>query len=92
MLLGGFSQGGSLAAYAGLTYKQPLAGLLLLSCWAPIHQCLRKVLSWLCSHYNYHYNSCKLLQEALESNKSIPILQCHGKFALYNNYNVLLLL
>lgn len=40
---GGFSQGGSLAAFAGLTYTKPLAGLLLLSCWVPLHDTLMKV-------------------------------------------------
>ncbi|XP_003383491.1 PREDICTED: acyl-protein thioesterase 1-like [Amphimedon queenslandica] len=40
ILLGGFSQGGSLAAFAGLTYPKPLAGLLLLSCWVPLHDSL----------------------------------------------------
>ncbi len=43
LILGGFSQGGSLAAYAGLTYKQPLAGIVLLSCWVPLNQFLKKV-------------------------------------------------
>ena len=40
---GGFSQGGSLAAFAGLTYTKPLAGLLLLSCWVPLHEKLVNV-------------------------------------------------
>ena len=40
---GGFSQGGSLAAFAGLTYTKPLAGLLLLSCWVPLHDKLINV-------------------------------------------------
>jgi len=35
--LGGFSQGGALALYAGLTYPRPLAGILAFSCWLPKH-------------------------------------------------------
>ncbi|XP_050438602.1 acyl-protein thioesterase 2-like [Adelges cooleyi] len=38
VLLGGFSQGGSLALYAALTYHKPLAGILVLSCWLPLRK------------------------------------------------------
>lgn len=38
VLLGGFSQGGALALYSGLTYSKPLAGILALSCWIPLHE------------------------------------------------------
>lgn len=38
ILLGGFSQGGALALYAGLSYPKPLAGILALSCWLPLHK------------------------------------------------------
>ncbi|CAG2164114.1 unnamed protein product [Oppiella nova] len=37
IVLGGFSQGGALALYAGLTYPRPLAGILAFSCWLPKH-------------------------------------------------------
>lgn len=37
ILLGGFSQGGALALYSGLTYPKPLAGIIALSCWIPLH-------------------------------------------------------
>ncbi|KAF9419027.1 hypothetical protein HW555_004354 [Spodoptera exigua] len=37
ILLGGFSQGGALALHAGLTYPEPLAGIMSLSCWLPRH-------------------------------------------------------
>lgn len=37
ILLGGFSQGGALALHAALTYPQPLAGVMSLSCWLPRH-------------------------------------------------------
>lgn len=38
ILLGGFSQGGALALYAGLTYDKPLGGIIALSCWLPLHK------------------------------------------------------
>ncbi|CAK1556255.1 unnamed protein product [Leptosia nina] len=37
ILLGGFSQGGALALHAALTYPEPLAGVMSLSCWLPRH-------------------------------------------------------
>lgn len=36
VFLGGFSQGGALALYSGLTYTKPLAGILAMSCWIPL--------------------------------------------------------
>ncbi|KAG4072349.1 hypothetical protein HA402_004281 [Bradysia odoriphaga] len=36
IILGGFSQGGALALYAGLTFAEPLAGIMALSCWLPL--------------------------------------------------------
>lgn len=38
VVLGGFSQGGALALYSALTYDQPLAGVIALSCWLPLHK------------------------------------------------------
>lgn len=38
ILLGGFSQGGALALYSGLTQSPPLAGVMALSCWLPLHK------------------------------------------------------
>lgn len=38
IVLGGFSQGGALALYSALTYKKPLAGVIGLSCWLPLHK------------------------------------------------------
>lgn len=38
IFLGGFSQGGALSLYAGLTYTKPLAGIMALSCWLPLHK------------------------------------------------------
>lgn len=36
--IGGFSQGGGLAVHTGLRYSKPLAGVLALSCWLPLHK------------------------------------------------------
>lgn len=38
IVLGGFSQGGALALYSALTYNKPLAGVVALSCWLPLHK------------------------------------------------------
>lgn len=38
IIVGGFSQGGALALYTGLTSTQPLAGIVALSCWLPLHK------------------------------------------------------
>ncbi|XP_063976490.1 acyl-protein thioesterase 1 [Diachasmimorpha longicaudata] len=38
IVLGGFSQGGALALYSALTYNKPLAGVVALSAWLPLHQ------------------------------------------------------
>ncbi|KAJ8670328.1 hypothetical protein QAD02_001587 [Eretmocerus hayati] len=38
IVLGGFSQGGALALFSALTYSQPLAGVIVMSAWLPLHQ------------------------------------------------------
>lgn len=38
IILGGFSQGGALALYTGLTSTQALGGIVALSCWLPLHK------------------------------------------------------
>ncbi|XP_003699191.1 acyl-protein thioesterase 1 [Megachile rotundata] len=38
IFLGGFSQGGALAIYSALTFPEPLAGIIALSAWLPLHQ------------------------------------------------------
>jgi lysophospholipase-2 len=38
IILGGFSQGGSLALYTALTMETELAGVLALSSWLPLHK------------------------------------------------------
>jgi len=38
ILLGGFSMGGGLALYAGFTFDKPLAGIVALSAWLPLHK------------------------------------------------------
>lgn len=38
IVLGGFSQGGALALYTALTMEKPLAGILALSSWLPLHK------------------------------------------------------
>jgi len=38
IVLGGFSQGGALALYSALHTEHQLAGVVALSCWAPLHK------------------------------------------------------
>jgi len=38
IVIGGFSQGGALAIYMGLTGKHTLGGIVALSCWLPLHK------------------------------------------------------
>ncbi|RVE66735.1 hypothetical protein OJAV_G00110580 [Oryzias javanicus] len=38
IILGGFSQGGALSMYTALTCQHPLAGVVALSCWLPLHK------------------------------------------------------
>lgn len=38
IIVGGFSQGGALALYSGLTFSEPLGGIIGLSCWLPLHK------------------------------------------------------
>lgn len=44
IVLGGFSQGGALALYTALTMEKPLAGILALSSWLPLHKTFPEVL------------------------------------------------
>ncbi|XP_045406505.1 acyl-protein thioesterase 2-like [Lemur catta] len=37
IVLGGFSQDGALSLYTALTCPHPLAGIVALSCWLPLH-------------------------------------------------------
>jgi len=37
ILLAGFSQGGAIALYTGMRQTQPIAGILALSCYLPLH-------------------------------------------------------
>ena len=38
ILIGGFSQGGALSLYSSLNTEHKLAGIVALSCWAPLHK------------------------------------------------------
>ncbi len=64
IVLAGFSQGGALTLYAGLSYagrhEKPLAGLLALSCYLPLHH--------------------ELKSYAAHSEKSLSIHLAHGTF------------
>lgn len=38
IFIGGFSQGGAVSLYTALTLGKPLAGVIALSSWLPLHQ------------------------------------------------------
>jgi len=38
IVVGGFSQGGAVALHAGLKHQSPLAGIIALSTWMPLHK------------------------------------------------------
>lgn len=38
IIVGGFSQGGALALHSGLTFSNPIGGIVALSCWLPLHK------------------------------------------------------
>lgn len=58
IVIAGFSQGGAIALQAALRHHEPLAGVMALSTYLPLH--------------------ASLAREASSSNRSIPILMCHG--------------
>ena len=43
VILGGFSQGGALALYTALTMDKPVAGIVGLSTWMPLHKKVAEV-------------------------------------------------
>lgn len=45
IILAGFSQGGAMTLYTGLTIDKPLAGLIALSCYLPLHTTIENTLN-----------------------------------------------
>lgn len=64
IVLGGFSQGGALAIFTGLTYKEKLGGIFALSSYVPF---ANRIQSFLQGH-----------KEGTWANKSVPVFQAHG--------------
>lgn len=58
LFLGGFSQGGALALYTGLKYKQQLGGIIALSTWLPLNTLFTKQLEG----HNLQNQKCRLFQ------------------------------
>ncbi|XP_021570194.1 acyl-protein thioesterase 2 isoform X1 [Carlito syrichta] len=93
IVLGGFSQGGALSLYTALTCPHPLAGIVALSCWLPLHRAFPQVsiptgppsALWV----SLWLGDCAValalpwalsdLQAANGSAKDLAILQCHGE-------------
>ncbi len=64
ILLAGFSQGGAVAAHAGLRYSEPLAGLLLLSTYLPVAGAF----------------DTEVIENTASQPRSVPIFMAHGTF------------
>lgn len=95
IVLGGFSQGGALSLYTALTCPHPLAGIVALSCWLPLHRNFPQVsilpgpsslspgFLWLgCFAACSTDLALEILsgpQAANGSAKDLAILQCHGE-------------
>jgi len=58
IILGGFSQGGAIALYAGMTHAEKLGGILALSTWLPLH----KMFVDKKEGHSLTQQSCKVLQ------------------------------
>lgn len=84
IVIGGFSQGGALALYSALTFSEPLAGVIALSSWLPLHQRFPAVsishfpLSKLRRKKIIRWQSSMITQQDALGNKNVPVLQCHG--------------
>ncbi|KAG8233983.1 hypothetical protein J437_LFUL014444 [Ladona fulva] len=67
IILGGFSQGGALALHSALKCGRPLAGVIALSCWLPLHR-------------QFPGNQFRIFPKNMAAlgNKDIPYLLCHG--------------
>lgn len=66
--------------YSALTFPEPLAGIVALSAWLPLHQKFPVVNIKCCIIYTVFIHRIIILnyfQEAI-GNKNTPLLQCHG--------------
>lgn len=61
IVLGGFSQGGALAMFSALTFPEPLAGIIALSSWLPLHQKFPAVSILICLHSIHIYEDISLI-------------------------------
>jgi phospholipase/carboxylesterase len=64
IVLAGFSQGGAIALHTALRYPQRLAGLMALSTWLPLSDCIDQ----------------EVVQNADAQTQDLPIFMAHGSF------------
>lgn len=76
IILGGFSQGGALSILTGLTYERHLAGVVALSCYAPLRDKLKKVSAFYNCRTMAHVKS--YLQIVNPALSKIPLFVGHG--------------
>ncbi|KAI5293167.1 hypothetical protein KEM52_005783 [Ascosphaera acerosa] len=65
IILGGFSQGGALSIFTGMTHPEPLAGIFLLSSYVPLSQRIKDMLP--------------AYDDGTWPAKRVPVFQAHGR-------------
>lgn len=63
ILLAGFSQGGAIVLHCGLRHREPLAGIMALSTYLPMHK----------------YFAAEVLEDSGSQVRSVPIFMAHGR-------------
>lgn len=84
IVIGGFSQGGSVALYSAFSVaKPPVAGILGLSTWMPLHHrfpgvSIMPLMPFLSVETTWPHHMILLLQ-IVKANQETPVLLCHGR-------------
>ena len=69
IIIGGFSQGGSVALYNALTHNHPYAGVVALRSWLLLHTKLLSDQSLVCAHRDTPVYQCHGRDDCLVSNE-----------------------
>lgn len=85
IILAGFSQGGAVAIQAGLTYQQPLAGLMSLSSYFPTHNTVSPIAEQELAIAIFHGSDDTVVPEHLAQH-SVDKLQSFGYQPEFHSY------